>query len=121
MQIYVLTTDAIETVWVDAKLTTKVRSNSFLASGARLDSNVLGPFGSMNKIRTDPEWEVEIKQRIEWVHAQTAMRHYKFTKKAGDDGEGEGDNIDRMPISQSLNQQRKRNMGSNENFFLNHW
>jgi hypothetical protein len=26
----------------------------------------------MNKIRTDPEWEVEIKQRIEWVHAQTA-------------------------------------------------
>jgi hypothetical protein len=46
------------------------------------------------------------------------QRHYK---KAGDDGEGEGDNIDRVPISQSLNQQRKRNTGSNENSFLNHW
>ncbi|KAL3795423.1 hypothetical protein ACHAWO_007671 [Cyclotella atomus] len=53
---------------------------------ARLGSNVLGPFGSMNKIRTDPEWEVEIKQRIECVHAQTARGSYK---KAGDDGEGE--------------------------------
>lgn len=74
---------------------------------AHLGTHIFGSFRAMHEIRTNPEREAEIKEKIEWVHALTARGSYKKAGEESDDNTS--DNEGGEPKNQESNAKSDNN------------
>lgn len=63
----------------------------------KLGHNAISGFKTMNLIRTNPDWEDQIKHRIAWVHAQTARGSYKKKGEEASDNSDDEEAGDKKP------------------------